>query len=116
MQALITGVASYSYAPALATLTSDGKWLLFTRGQSQQSAGELIELLRMPLDGGPAAHLLTGNFRLQCALRTPVCVLCDTKTAQPSFFQLDPIHGRGALLAHAKGLDPLEDDWSLSPD
>jgi Tol biopolymer transport system component len=98
MQALITGVESFSYAPALGTLTSDGKWLLFTRRQqSQQSAGELIELLRMPLDGGPAAHLLTGNFMLQCALRTPVCVLCDTKTAQPSFFYLDPVHGRGAL-------------------
>jgi Tol biopolymer transport system component len=29
---------------------------------------------------------------------------------------LDPIHGRGALLAHAKGLDPIEVEWSLSPD
>jgi Tol biopolymer transport system component/DNA-binding winged helix-turn-helix (wHTH) protein len=116
MQALVTGVEGFSYGPALPSLTSDGKWLLFIRRQSQRSAGEPAELLRMPLDGGPATHLLTGNFMIQCALRAPVCVLCDTKTAQPSFFQLDPIHGRGALLAHAKGLDPLEVEWSLSPD
>jgi Tol biopolymer transport system component len=116
MQALVPGVEGFSYGPPLATLTSDGKWLLFTRPQSQRSAGEPVELLRMPFDGGPATHLLTGNFMIQCALRAPVCVLCDTTTAQPSFFQLDPIHGRGAFLAHAKGLDPIEVEWSLSPD
>ena len=48
---------------------------------------------------------------------SPVCVLCDMKTDQGSFFQLDPIHGRGALLAHAENLDLIDEvAWSLSPD
>ena len=115
IQALVTPVEGFSYGPPLATLTSDGKWLLFTTAQSQRSKGESAELLRMPLDGGPPTQLLTGNFMSQCALRTPVCVLYMT-TDQRSFFHLDPIHGRGALLAHAKSLDPLEVEWSLSPD
>ena len=39
------------------------------------------------------------------------------KTDQGSFFQLDPIHGRGALLAHAENLDLIDEvAWSLSPD
>jgi DNA-binding winged helix-turn-helix (wHTH) protein/Tol biopolymer transport system component len=114
IQPLVTGVEDFGYGPALGTLTSDGKWLLFTRGR--RSAGEPAELLRMPLDGGPATPLSTGNFMPQCALRMPVCVLCDVKTDRPSFFLVDPIHGRGALLAHTKSLDPLEVEWSLSPD
>ena len=116
IQALVTEVESFGYGPPLGTLTSDGKWLLFTRPPSKRSAGESAELMRMPLDGGPATHLLTGNFRFQCALRAPVCVLREMKTDQRSFFQLDPIRGRGALLAHAENLDPFEADWSLSLD
>jgi hypothetical protein len=39
------------------------------------------------------------------------------KNDQGSFFQLDPIHGRGALLAHAENLDLIDEvAWSLSPD
>jgi eukaryotic-like serine/threonine-protein kinase len=112
IQALATGVSPDSYAAT----TSDGKWLLLTRPQSQQSQGESLELLRMSLDGGPSTRVLTGNFRFQCALRVPFCVLCDIKIDQRPFFELDPIHGRGALLAHAENFDVFEFDWSLSPD
>jgi eukaryotic-like serine/threonine-protein kinase len=114
IQALATGVAPDSHA----ALTFDGKWLLFTQVHGQPSGNYFLELLRMPLDGGPATPLLTGNFMFQCAPKAPLCVLCDVNTKQQSFFQLDPIHGRGARLAHAESLDldPVQVDWSVSPD
>jgi eukaryotic-like serine/threonine-protein kinase len=102
-----------------AALTSDGKWLLFTRPHGRQSASEPVELMRMPLEGGPPSLLLAGTFGFQCALRASVCVLAEVENNQRSFLQLDPIHGPGTPLAHIENDDLIgnvPDDWSLSPD
>jgi eukaryotic-like serine/threonine-protein kinase len=113
IQPLITGLARKSQA----AFTSDEKWLLFTQPHSQPSADDPFDLLRMPFDGGPASPLLTGNVMVQCALRAADCVFAEVKDDRGSFFQLDPIKGRGALLAQAQKLDFLFDyDWSLSSD
>ncbi len=113
VQAVVTGL----HYRRQAALTSDGKWLLFTRPHSQASAGRSVELMRMPLDGGPPTPLLTGKILFQCAVRAAVCVLSEVENDQRVYFQLDPIKGRGALLAHTQNLDvPSDFDWSLSPD
>jgi Tol biopolymer transport system component len=113
IQPLVAGIDRESDA----ALTSDGKWLLFTRPHIPQSADAPLELMRMPLDGGPASPLLTGNILFQCALRRAICALSEAKNNQRSFFELDPINGRGALFARVQNLDLLTRyDWDVSPD
>jgi eukaryotic-like serine/threonine-protein kinase len=113
IQPLVTGVDRDSRA----AITSDGKWLLYTRPHIPQSADAPLELMRMPLDGGPALPLLTGDILFECALRAAVCVLSELKNNQRSFLQFDPVNGRGALVARVQDLVLFQwADWSLSPD
>jgi len=69
----------------------------------------------MPANGGPPSAVLSGNFLFQCALRAKRCVLSEFRDGQSYFFELDPITGRGPLLAKVESLIS-PDAWDLSAD
>jgi Tol biopolymer transport system component len=97
--------------------TFDGKWLLYNRFFTEDLGTGSVQLMRVPLDGGPATPVFSGRFSYECASAAAVCVLSELNKQQRSFSLFDPLSGRGALIAKA-GISRLSPDygWSLSPD
>src|SRR6202022_2681442 len=77
-QSLVVGPDRYD-SPVI---SPDGKWLLFTQTSTDGSAGETARLIRMPVDGGSAALVLSGKFSYKCASQGNVCVLSEVLNDQ----------------------------------
>jgi eukaryotic-like serine/threonine-protein kinase len=98
----------------LATVSPDGKWLLYV----QHSAGpsELSQLMRVPIAGGTPQAVFSLRGEPRCA-RPPsgVCAVFertqDGKEMVVTAF--DPHKGRGAVLSSIT-MDPKVENWSAS--
>ena len=108
---LVSGPDRYG-SPAV---TPDGQWLLFTRISKGNGSDGSTQLMRMPLNGGAASLVLAGRFDYACASKADVCVLSEINNNQEVFSVLDPVKGRGPVLAHANP-DPVQAIWDISPD
>jgi serine/threonine protein kinase len=115
---LLLGPDSYLNAE----FSADGRWLLFAHAPHDAPPGSM-RLMRMPVNGGPAAlvlmliglssHQFAGNFLFQCAQQANLCVLSEVTGDRRSFSLLDPVAGRGADLPLGGAVSDL---WSLSFD
>jgi len=110
-QALIVGSEFYDFP----VFTSDGKWLLFSQSPATDRYGKSTVIMRMPAKGGPPTVVLSGNFLFECALRASRCVFSEFRDGQDFFYDLDPMTGRGPLLATVGGLIS-PGAWDLSAD
>ena len=108
---LVSGPDGY-YTPVV---SPDGQWLLFTQFSRGDTTGVSARLMRMPMDGGPAAVVLPGKFEYACASKAAVCVMSEITNGQQVLSLLDPLKGRGLILGRA---DPATqyNAWSLSSD
>jgi len=118
LQAIVAGPTD-EYEPRF---SPDGSWLLYWAGSFPDSAPK--RLMRMPALGGGSEFVLTGgtNAAFRCpSYRGASCILSEREGMQLLFFQLDPVKGKGALVAKTErpGLQmysigvPM---WDLSPD
>jgi eukaryotic-like serine/threonine-protein kinase len=106
---VIAGGEDY-YAPRL---SADHNSLFYTAAARRGAPGQ-ARLMKMPLDGGSASVLATGEYEYQCASPpSKVCIASQPKGNQLMFYALDPDHGAGAVPLASSG--PVL-DWSLSPD
>jgi eukaryotic-like serine/threonine-protein kinase len=94
-------------------VTSDGQWLLFTRAAERHGKGP-VDIMRMPVGGGPATLVVSGKFSYRCALKATVCVLAEVVNGVRKLGLLDPVKGRGADLGQTDAT--TNDTWSLSAD
>jgi Tol biopolymer transport system component len=106
---VIAGGEGY-YAPRL---NANRNFLFYTAAARRGTPGQ-ARLMKMPLDGGSASVLATGEYEYQCASPpSEVCIASQTKGDQLLFYALDPDQGPGAVPLFSSG-SVL--DWSLSPD
>lgn len=94
---LLTSSARQAYYPQL---TPGGKWVLFMSARNTQNAGFIdLRLMRVPAGGGPSAQVPLGGplDEFQCAMRGHghVCVLRTTHSGRQTYYELDPVKGRG---------------------
>ena len=102
-----------------ASVTPDGKWLLYLR-RDTANASELV--MRIPIAGG-VSQLVSSvkpNSQILCARPSShVCALAEATDDQRELIitELDPLKGRGQTLTRF-ALDPKDSGWfvDLSPD
>ena len=105
-------------------VTPDGKWLLmmYRDGDSPGTPGKPTRhlLLRAPITGGRAVELPLGQpldeFRCSLPGHGTGCVLRSTQPDGQSYFELDPIAGKGRELGRTAFVSTGLGGWSLSPD
>ena len=105
---LVTGQSNYGYP----VISPNGKWLLFIKHDSKDSPRQIM---RMPLEGGPATLVLSGDMDLQCAVTANVCVMVERGKDGQELLKFDPVEGRGQHITHTKEI-VTSDYWSLSFD
>jgi hypothetical protein len=109
----------------LAQLSPDGRFVLYAaspRGNQQPwfyKAGT-YKLMRVPVDGGTPAEVPIGGMldEFRCALNPGArCVLRITVSGRyRTYYDLDPIRGKGRELARTKWMPGVLGDWDISPD
>ncbi len=105
-------------------VTPDGKWLLmmYRDGANASKPGRPTRhlLLRAPITGGGTVEVPLGQpldeFRCSLPGHGTGCVLRITETDGQSYFELDPVAGKGRELGHTAFISPRLGGWSLSPD
>jgi serine/threonine protein kinase len=107
---LMVGPDDY-YDPAV---SSDGRWLLFTAQSADRNGNHPRQFMRMPLNGGSASAVASGEVSCRCASKTNECVISETEKDGLAFSLFDPLQGRGRHLAQTEPVGEL--DWSLSAD
>lgn len=96
-----------------AAVSTDGRWLLFSE-HALDAPRSVVNLMRVPINGGPITPLLKGTFSYSCALLAKLCVLEEQTKEGHSFSLLDPLKGRGPQLREVR--DPYNPIWALSSD
>jgi hypothetical protein len=99
-------------------VTPDGKWVLYITDKNRQDQTSHRQLMRVPIDGGPAEMILSGLLGgIRCAKPpSDMCLLAESSSdyRRLLFSRLDPANGRGRKLFE---LDAAENaNWDLSPD
>ena len=115
------------FNPTIPRMSPDGKWILYLiwRRAASSSAAAAVELVRVPITGGPPQLVLTPSgsaiHSLRCA-RSPA-TLCAIAERTPDhkhliFTAFDPMFGRGRELARfdTNPTPDAEYAWDLSPD
>ena len=103
-------------------LSPDGHSLLYFVYPDGFSPTKAPSLMRTPLAGGPAQFMFkaspASDFR---CLKPPatMCVLSEWENRELVFYALDPVGGKGQVLARqeiAFAPDVVESNWDVSPD
>jgi len=106
--ALVTGQSNYGDP----VISPDGKWLLFTKHDSKDSPRQIM---RIPLGGGPATLVFSGDINVKCAVTANVCLMTEQGKDGQELFMFDPVAGRGQHITQTTEL-ATTDYWSLSFD
>ena len=113
------------FSPTVPRISPDGAWMLYLIWTKADSSAAQVELMRVPVTGGPPQLVLTASQRLihslRCA-RSPAR-LCAIAERAPDHRQLiftafDPVKGRGPELTRFS-TSPTPDSeyaWDLPPD
>jgi serine/threonine protein kinase/Tol biopolymer transport system component len=102
-------------------LSADGHWIIYfsiPKPIEEMSTSDLVDLMRVPVSGGPPHLLLKFSGDERCA-RAPatLCLLEEFSGHQWVFTAFDPVGGRGrevARIAYKPGVGG--EHWGLSPD
>ena len=102
-------------------LTPDGKWILFMSAKNTQDAGFTdYRLMRIPANGGPIAQVPLGEpldeFRCSVPGFGHICVLRTTHDGQQTYYELDPVTGKGRELGRTGFAIVGLGRWALSAD
>ena len=113
---LLASSARQNYYPQL---TPDGKWILFMSARKTQDVGFTdLRLMRVPTDGGPIAQVPLGEpldeFRCAVPGHGRICVLRTTHNGRQTFYELDPVKGKGRELGRTGFAIPGLGRWALS--
>ncbi len=101
-----------------------GRFILYAaRAREDQKSWyyqpQTYKLMRVLVSGGiPEEVPLGGNLdEFRCPLDTRYrCILRSTQGHSRTYYELDPVHGRGRELARIDWSDEFLGDWDVSPD
>ena len=102
-------------------LTADGKWILFMSAKNTRDAGFTdFRLMRIPANGGPITQVPLGEpldeFRCSVPGSGHLCVLRTTHAGQQTYYELDPVTGKGRELGRTSFVLLGLGRWALSAD
>ncbi len=102
-------------------LSPDGKWILFMSAQKSRDAGFTdLRLMRVPANGGPIVQVPLveplDEFRCSRPGSGHICVLRVTHAGQQTYYELDPVLGKGRELGRTSSVLPELGRWQLSAD
>ena len=105
----------------LPKLSPDGKWILFMSAQKTRDAGFTdLRLMRAPANGGPIVQVPLDEpldeFRCSRPGSGRICVLRVTHAGQQTYYELDPVLGKGRELGRTSFVIPGLGRWQLSAD
>ena len=112
-QTLFTGTDWY-HSPVM---SPDGRWIFFVRAPSDDTDKRSGGVMRIGSDGGPPSLIAAGTYSIgsiACSPQANLCILGESSGGQYTFSLLDPLRGRGAVLAHTELV--RRESLSLSPD
>jgi Tol biopolymer transport system component/DNA-binding winged helix-turn-helix (wHTH) protein len=93
----------------------DGKWILYVATPK----GGPHRLFRIPASGGVPEEVAIGGpvDENRCPLHGPYCVLRETEGQKTfAYYDLDPVKGKGRLLARTAWFPNVLSDWCVAPD
>jgi serine/threonine protein kinase len=101
--------------------SADGTSVLYTIREKESASSIPTKLMRVPVEGGPAELVTTGNFYGPPSCATPPATLCaiaeqSQDRKQLIFTALDSLNGRGQELTRFDINPNGYYVWSLSPD
>jgi DNA-binding winged helix-turn-helix (wHTH) protein len=103
----------------LPQLVPDGHWLLYL-ARPAGATYAAARLMRVPVEGGTPEEVPLGEplDEFRCALNLGKrCVLRTTAQGDHyTYYDLDPIRGKGRELARTKWVPEVLGDWDVSPD
>ena len=104
---LVTGPNDKGFA----RVSSDGRWLLFRQLGSLANTADAWRVMRVPIEGGLAEEVYAGDGDPwpQCSISRG-CIVVDLQGGKTIISSLDPLQGKGAVLAT---LPPMEDGYIL---
>jgi hypothetical protein len=109
----------------LAQLSPDGRFVLYAAHPREDQHDWYYKpgtytLMRVPVGGGSPQEVPIGGLldEFRCALGAGArCILRTTEQGEyRTFYDLDPIRGKGRELARTKWTDEVLGDWDVSPD
>jgi DNA-binding winged helix-turn-helix (wHTH) protein/Tol biopolymer transport system component len=117
---ILTGIATSGLGAIFPRVTPDGAWLLYAPYPPDYTPGATIDLMKVPLTGGPPQRVMKAPIydTPRCS-RAPatLCVTAAMDKDELSFTAFDPVHGGRRQLARFKVDDPEKFyTWDLSPD
>ena len=103
-------------------ITPDDAWTLYwslPKGESASGTGAM-RLMRAPVSGGSPEVVLETKLEADVDARCPSrrkssCILSERKAKELSFYELDPLHGKGREVARC-AIGTLRYGWDISPD
>jgi Tol biopolymer transport system component len=109
----------------LAQLSPDGRFVLYAARPHEDPKGwyykpGTYKLMRVPVSGGSPEEVPIGGQldEFRCSLGTEGrCVLRTTRSGEyRTYYDLDPVRGKGRQLAQVKWSVEVLGDWDVSPD
>jgi Tol biopolymer transport system component len=100
-------------------MTPDGASVLYLTGSDQVGPSDKVQLLSVPLEGGPSRPVLEqpGIVNYQCArLPSRVCIYGSVEPEDYKFYAFDPSNGNRRQLPIRKKKGSAMNNWNLSPD
>jgi DNA-binding winged helix-turn-helix (wHTH) protein/Tol biopolymer transport system component len=100
-------------------MTPDGASVLYLTGSDQVGPSDKVQLLSVPLEGGPSRPVLEqpGIVNYQCArLPSRVCVYGSVEPEDYKFYAFDPSNGNRRQLPIRMKKGSAMNNWNLSPD
>jgi eukaryotic-like serine/threonine-protein kinase len=112
---------SSAMAAILPQVTPHGDYVLYAAHVHEvDGINNPSKLMRIPINGGTPVEVPIGGplDEIRCSLRPAGrCVLRTTKAgAFREYYELDPVRGKGALLARITWSAEVLWDWDVSPD
>jgi eukaryotic-like serine/threonine-protein kinase len=103
----------------LPQLAPDGHWVLYLAREAGATYSD-ARLMRVPVEGGTPEEVPLGEplDEFRCALNLGKrCVLRTTAQGDHyTYYERDPIRGKGRELARTKWIPEVLGDWDVSPD
>jgi serine/threonine protein kinase len=117
---IVTGIDSEGLGYLFPRVSPDGKWLIYAAFPKAHEPGNKVDLLRIPIAGGPSQKILSDAiFDTPRCAQSPAagCMMATlADRSHLAFTSFDPVLGRGHELARFEVEPERNYVWALSPD
>ena len=115
----LTRIATGGLGASIPRVSPDGAWLVYAPYPENYTPGDMVDLLRVSIRGGPPQRIMSVPLSdtPRCALApSRLCAVATQRHDQLIFTAFDPSRGQGTEVGRIE-VDPAQSySWDLSPD